>query len=107
MQKYLRTGASPGGSPVRVFIPPGACRRVWAVASAGVTGVVLTQLQDGDGSLVGTVPQTYAAATGDLNRLVTTGAPLADDRAQLEVTLQGAPGSVCDLIIDDGCGCGR
>lgn len=107
MQRYLRTQASPGGPAVRVLIPPGACRRLWGVPSAGVTGVTITQLQDGSGGVPGTVPQTFNAAGGDLARLATTGIPVADDRAQLLVQMQGAPGSAFDLIIDDGCGCGQ
>ncbi len=107
MHRYIRTTATPGGPAVRVLLPAGACRMLWAVHSSGVTGVTLTQLQDGSGVAAGNVAQVFNAAGGDLGRLTTTGIPLSDDRAQLLVQMQGGPGSVCDLIIDDGCGCGR
>jgi hypothetical protein len=107
VQRYIRTTASPGGPAVRVLLPAGACRRLWAVPSAGVTGVTLTQLQDGSGVAAGNVPQTFNAAGSDLARLTTTGIPIADDRAQLLVQMQGGVGSVVDLIVEDGCGCGR
>jgi hypothetical protein len=107
VQRYLRTLATPGGPAVRVLLPAGACRMLWAVHSSGVTGVTLTQLQDGSGVAAGNVPQVFNAAGGDLGRLTTTGIPIADDRAQLLVQMQGGVGSVCDLIVEDGCGCGR
>lgn len=107
MQRYIRTTATPGGPAVRVLLPAGACRMLWAVHSSGVTGVTLTQLQDGSGVAAGNVPQVFNAAGGDLGRLTTTGIPIADDRAQLLVQMQGGVGSVVDLIVEDGCGCGR
>jgi len=107
VQRYIRTTATPGGPAVRVLLPAGACRMLWAVHSSGVTGVTLTQLQDGSGVAAGNVPQVFNAAGGDLGRLTTTGIPIADDRAQLLVQMQGGVGSVVDLIVEDGCGCGR
>jgi hypothetical protein len=104
MNQWLVTGATSGGPPVRLTLPRGPCRRLFPVLQ-NCAGFTLTQLPVGatsSGSPL--VTQTWAAA--DLGRLQSEGLPLADDRFQVDVQIQGGANARAALIVQDGCGCG-